>query len=396
MDSPSPKSISTTGRRAVASVLVGIGIYGLAMGTSYPLFGVMLHDEATTAWNGLNASATGLGLLLGVLVVPSACRTVGAGRTTLIGVAAMATALAFMAAFPDFWTVFALRILLGFGANLMFVVAETALNVFTPPRLRGRVLGLYATVLAIGFVLGPAVVALFAQEAALLLVACAAVCALGLPFFASAVSDLNRAVEPGSAAAMLPAIRAMPLAFGFLFIASAVDAVMVSILPTIAVAQGFSLSDGAWLVAIFHVGLLLGQPVIGDWLDRRGRRSGVVLCAGLSSICAAVMLAAPLLTLWQVALIMLIWGGSNFGLYTAALALIGDRFSGSPLATATAAFAGVYAVASSTAPILAGAIIDWIHVNGFYGGLAVLYGAALAVAVTVFRPAEPTLAKKDT
>jgi len=386
------ETLSARNRGILAAVVFGVGAYGLAMGTSYPLLGILLHDTAATAWNGLNATATGLGLLLGVLLVPTVCRVVGAGRTMLVGVAAMAAALVAMALFPDFWSVFGFRVLLGFGANLMFVVAETALNLFTPSHLRGRVIGLYTAVLATGFVLGPAVVALFSDAATLVLLSCAAVSALAVPVFATAATRLNRTVRPGSVAAMLPAIRAMPLAFGFLFIASAVDAVMISILPVIAAEQGFTLSDGAWLVTVFHVGLLAGQPLIGGVLDRFGRRFGVLICCAVSMAGAAAMVFAPYLAFWQVAAVMVIFGGTNYGLYTAGLALIGDRFRGASLASATAAFAGVYAVASSLAPVLASVVVDYVDVAAFYAGLAAIYAGGLVIAATVFRPAEPTLA----
>ena len=56
--------------RVMACLIAGVLIYGLAMGTTYPLLGILLSDRVAAAWNGVNAAATGLGLLVGVALVP--------------------------------------------------------------------------------------------------------------------------------------------------------------------------------------------------------------------------------------------------------------------------------------------------------------------------------------
>ena len=63
---------------------------------------------------------------------------------------------------PWFW--FGLRLLFGMAGSLMFVLSEAAVNALTPDAIRGRVLGVYATLFSLGFVAGPLVLALAGSE----------------------------------------------------------------------------------------------------------------------------------------------------------------------------------------------------------------------------------------
>ncbi len=384
-------------RRPIAALVLGMFIYSLGMGTTYPLIGVVLAQQTSGGWNGLNAAATGLGLLLGVVLAPALSRRIGAGATVLVGVAAMAAALLLMsltiAAAPSvFWPLFGLRMVLGCGANLMFVVGETALNVFSEPARRGRVIGLYTAAVASGFVIGPGFVALAGDRPAALLLVCAGITAVALVPLCAVRPALDRSVVPASVRRLPRAVAAAPLAFGFVVVASAVDAVAISLLPVIATGQSFTTAQGAVLVAVFHVGLLLGQPLIGFALDAAGRRRTVLACLLVSLICAVAMMFGARLDFAAVCLLMLLWGGANFGLYTAGLAILGDRFDGAALTAATAAFAGVYAVASTAAPLLAGTGLDAIGATGLYAAAAAVYLAATLIGVLTFRPAEPAAA----
>lgn len=384
-----------TSSRVIAALIVGVLIYGLAMGTTYPLLGIVLDASVSPAWNGISAAATGLGLLAGVAVVPVAGRRLGAGRTAVLGVLLMAGSLLALALVHDFWLLFGARLLLGCGANMMFVVAETALNVFADPARRGRVMGVYTAAVALGFVLGPAVVSVAADRPSLLLLVGAAVTAIALLPLGAVRATVGRSVHPAPASRILPSIAGHPFAFGFLLIASAIDALAISLLPVVARGQGFSLEAGALFVTVFHVGLLIGQLVVGVALDRLGRRRTILACCALSLACALGLAAAGRIGFAPAALLLFVWGGANYGLYTAGLALIGDRFAGAALSAATAAFAAVYALASVVSPAVAGTLLGAVGATGLYLGIAAVYLVAAWGGAVRFRPAEPTLRATD-
>ncbi len=382
---------NNSSRRVIVALIAGMLIYSLGMGTTYPLLGVLLSGETSAFLNGLNASATGIGLLLGVIIVSWVSRRAGAGKTVMIGVAMMAGSLAIMVITRDFWLLFAARVLLGCGANLMFVVAETALNTFAAPARRGRVMGIYAAAVALGYVVGPAGVALAHDTPETLLSLCALVTLAALLPMRLAREQVDRFVKPAAPGSLLPTMIAAPFALAFVLIAAAVDAVAISLLPVVALDQGFSVGQAALLVTFFHLGLLIGQPVIGIALDSLGRRRTVLLCCLVSCLCAGTMVFGEGMAFWVVTLVLFAFGGANYGLYTAGLALIGDRFEGEALSAATTAIAGVYAVASVSAPLLAGSALDGMGAGGLYGAAAVLYFVALCLGAIRFRPLEPTL-----
>ncbi|RWI34076.1 MFS transporter [Mesorhizobium sp.] len=375
--------------RMIIALILGVTIYGFAMGTTYPLLGLLLSDQVSGALIGINTAATGLGLMTGVVLLPGLGRRLGAGPTALAGVGLLAAALVALAFLRDFWPVFAARLVLGCGAGLMFIVAETELNAAAAPERRGRIMGVYTAASALGFVLGPAMIALMPDRPAALLLGCAAIALMALIPFAVVARPVSRAVAPGSVRHILPAIAAFPLAFGFLFIASMVDAVAISLMPVIMLDRDFDVSQAVLLATVFHVGLVIGQPLIGLALDRAGRRRTVLGCCGLSLACTLPLISGSGMGFWPVAGLMLVWGGANYGLYTAALALIGDRFQAEKLTAAIAALAAVYALAAIIGPAVAGGMMTVLGAQGLFGAVAVVYLAALCGGVWLFRPVEP-------
>lgn len=368
-------------RPVLLGLIVGILIYGLAIGTTYPLLGVVLADQVDSFRNGLNAAGAGAGLVLGVLLTGPCVRRVGAGRTILLGVVVMAGSLVAMALTQDYWPVLAARLALGVGANFMFVVCETALNSLCRPEQRGRVLGWYTAANALGFALGPAAVALFADRPVLLLAVCAAVTLAVLAPMAAAAPVIDRRVRAPTLGGWRTLLRAAPAAFLLVAAASMVDAIMISLLPVISIERGEGAARGALLAAVFHVGLIAAQPVVGWALDRWGRRATLAVCVALSALGAGAM-AGPWGTGPIAGLaVMAVWGGTNYALYTGALTLIGDRFDGASLTGAVALFAGTYALASTVSPGLAGAALALLGAEGLYLALALFYLAAGAVAL---------------
>ncbi|MER8601726.1 MFS transporter [Mesorhizobium sp. M1339] len=380
-------------KRMFIALILGVTMFGLAMGTTYPLLGLLLSDRVSGALNGLNTAATGLGLMIGVLLLPGLGRRLGAGRTALAGVGLMAAALIALAFLRDFWPVFAARMILGCGAGLTFIVAETALNASAAPERRGLIMGIYTAANALGFVLGPAMIALMPDRPATLLLGCAAIALMTLVPFGAVERPVSRLVVPGSARHIVSAITTFPLAFAFLFIASMIDAVAISLMPVIMLDRDFNVSQAVLLATVFHVGLVIGQPLIGLALDRAGRRRTVLGCCGLSLACTLALVYGSDMGFWPVAGLMLVWGGGNYGLYTAALALIGDRFQAEKLTAATAALASVYALAAMIGPALAGGVMNGLGAQGLFGAAAVVYLIALCGGVWLFRPVEADCVK---
>ena len=364
-------------RLVVAALIAGVGVYGMALGTTYPLLGLILSERSGDAMNGLNAAATGLGLMTGIALIPLLRRTVSAGWMPPLGVAVMAGSLAALSMADGYWSIFAARFVLGIGANFLFVIVETALTAVTPAHHRGRVMGLYTSVTAFGFVAGPAMVAGYADKAPLVLLGCALVVGLAVLPLATAARAVSATVTAAPLRALLVPLRGEIRVLALVFLASAVDAIVIALLPVITLRQGFSAAEGAWLVAIFHIGLVAGQPLVGLCLDRIGRRRTLIACCAVSVAATAAASGAALVGFWPLATVMLAWGAANYGLYTGGLTVFGDSYRGAALAAAVSCFAAIYALASTLAAPFSGLLLQGTGANGFYAVCALAYAIAL-------------------
>jgi hypothetical protein len=72
------------------------------------------------------------------------------------------------------------------------------------------------------------------------------------------------------------------------------------------------------------------------------------------------------------------------GIYTVALTVLGERFSGSRLVAGNAAFSFVWGLGGITGPALGGAAIDWAGLNGLPMMIA-LFCAALVASAWFYR-----------
>jgi MFS family permease len=150
---------------------------------------------------------------------------------------------------------------------------------------------------------------------------------------------------------------------------------------------GVGLSPDAavlWQTA-FVAGNIVLQPPIGwlaDHLDRAGVMAGCALVSG----CAGLLLPMAGHSPWTVWPLLVVWGGTAFGIYTVGLAMLGQRFAGGDIARANAAFVIVYTVGSVVGPPVSGGAMQYLGRNGLGASLAIFYAAAAAAAlVTLLR-----------
>src|ERR1044071_872380 len=140
---------------AAISCVTGVGI-GLSL--SIPLLALeMERMGASGSLIGLNTALAGLASIVTVPFVPRLAARVGV-RPMLWGcVAVMSASLLAFKAVPNLAVWFPLRFALSAAIGAMFVISEFWISDAAPPGRRGLVMGIYATVLALGFSAGPLV-----------------------------------------------------------------------------------------------------------------------------------------------------------------------------------------------------------------------------------------------
>ncbi|WP_292720592.1 MFS transporter, partial [Mesorhizobium sp.] len=141
---------------ALAGVTAALAMFGAAQGLSYPLFTLLMQRQGMSpALIGLSAAMMPVGLILSAAFVPAAVRLVGA-RNLAVG-CSLAGALCFLTIgyLQDWVAWFIIRFLVGVVINPLYVLGEVWALSLAPPTRRGRVMGVFNTLLGAGYAAGP-------------------------------------------------------------------------------------------------------------------------------------------------------------------------------------------------------------------------------------------------
>lgn len=345
---------------SIVTVVVGITVFAVAQGLTYPLISLLLAERgASESVVGLNAAAFMLGLGVSVFVVPALSRHLRAGQVIVAGLAGAAVTLIGFAVTDALAVWFLLRFALGFCVNAIYVFGEAWLNAASADTVRGRVAGIYSGGMTLGFVIGPLAIPLLGTEDGLAFAACAVL--ISLAAFGLALMSRRAKIEPEKLMlADLPRfLRAAPLlillvlAFGF------VDATVLSLAPLHMVDGGASAAAAATFIAVMHIGMILAQPLLGVLLDRIDRWSVAIGCLMMTGLIFGVLIFLPTtgVLIWPLGAL---GGAAFFGIYTSALAILGQVHKGAMLVAGASAFSLAYAAGGVFGPAATGALVDFL------------------------------------
>ncbi|GAB4225007.1 MAG: MFS transporter [Kiloniellaceae bacterium] len=343
---------------SVAALITCISVFGLALGLTYPLLAIMMVEAGFGDFQiGLNGAMTCVGVILAVFFLPGLLHRFGA-FAVLMGALAGSAVFILLLPFADpqvAWPL--LRVALGFCLNIIFVVSEAWLNAVTAERIRGRVIGVYATVMSAGFALGPLLLVALGNSGRLPFLLCAAIIGLAILMMlplrkrnAAELSGMNLAgVKRFLAAA--PLLAAVVMVFAFF------DAAVMTLIPVYMLRSGFSAEIGSAALSALLLGMVLAQFPVGWLLDRYSRPAVIATCGFLSAAGCALLpwsLGQPL-ALWP---LLVLLGGTSFALYTGALTVLGEHFRGSLLMAGSACFALAYGVGGTVGPLAGGGVLQ--------------------------------------
>ena len=157
------------------------------------------------------------------------------------------------------------------------------------------------------------------------------------------------------------------------------DAALLSLFPLFGLDYGLTASFITLSIAICVLGNTFLQIPIGWIADKSSRRGVMIACAALAAVGAALLpflMATPSLLL----VLLFLWGAVTGGLYTMAMAELGDRFSGAQLVAGNAAFAVVFGLGGLIGAPLTGITMAVTGPNGFAWSLAVIFAATALYA----------------
>ena len=220
-----------------------------------------------------------------------------------------------------------------------WVVSEIWMNIVVDEKRRGRVMGVYAMLVARGMALGPLVLQVVGVYGP-------------APFLTSAALALPVAVPLltswKSAPAIIPTAdggfarwwfwprsrcwRPSPAAWASRWRSASCRSTRSA--PA-------SRRDRRNWLSVFVIGNLVLQWPIGWLADHLDRRAVLAGCA-LASAALVLLLSPCRPTPSRSSVVVLLWGGISFAIYPVGLALLGQRFSGGDIARANTAFSMLY------------------------------------------------------
>lgn len=344
--------------------------------TGFFLFGPWLLF--TLKDQGLGTAAVGAfgalqwaGLLVATPFVSSWAQRLGPRLALLVSglIPLFALAAMVMTTSLTLWAL--LYFVAGMASTLRWILAEAAVAELAPARRRGRVMGLFAMMIGVTFMAGPALLSvLLAAAWDTRAVGWVAVALLGLgvllqlpvrpPVNAQQAAPAARAGWRGT----MGALRAAPVVMLTGFVGGFFESGLASTLPLYGLVVGFSTTLSALLVSASGLGSTLLAPVAGELADRLPAAAVRRACVLASLVAALALLLVPYWSplAWVIAFV---WGGAGAALYTLAMVEIGHRHQGLALVNSTAVLVMAYTAGGMLAPAAGGLMLQWAPTLGF-------------------------------
>ncbi len=342
---------------SLAAVIGAATIFGLTYSLTAPLVALNLAERGVgESMIGMNAAMHAVGVLLVAPILPRLAGRFGARPLILFALLLTAGLLLLFPAIPLVWVWFVLRIGLGIGAEILFVLTETWASELSDDATRGRIMATYTALLSLGFAGGPLILSFTGPDGLLPFAvgACVALLALLLMAHPGVVRPAMQAHGHGN---LLRFMRLAPLAMSTTALNAAVETAGLSFLTIYAVRLGWDEQAGTQLITTLMLGAILLQLPIGWLCDKMDRRRLMLILGALSTLGA---LAWPLMlsTPWVAYPALFLWGGVFVGIYTTMLAIIGARFRGTDLVGVYAAMGLLWGLGALFGPSLAGLALN--------------------------------------
>ncbi|MDF1749166.1 MAG: MFS transporter [Alphaproteobacteria bacterium] len=375
------KKLSDSKSFELIAVIGTICAFSFCVGFIYPVIALALeargYDEAAI---GLSATATGIGVFAGGLMIPRLVKLYG--TFSLLAGSALLAVLSLLL-FPltaNFALWLVLRFFLGVAVTALFSAGEAWINAIADDDSRGRTVAIYVAAMASSFATGSlAVTAVgyhgfvpYAIASVVILVCFIPV----LPFHKrDPLAETEILGEHKNI--VLTVLREAIILMVVVGLFGILDGVMLGLLPSYGLSKGLVDADASLPLAAMAVGVVLFQFPLGYLSDRMSRAR--LLTIILFIVVAFALLVPELdLTQWHGLVLMALFGGLSFAPYTLALSMLGERYRGQKLAAGSALFAIMWGIGGTLGPMGFGVAMQE------FGSNALPYGLALLFVLTAF------------
>lgn len=363
------------------AAVAAITVFGFALGLMFPLLSLLMEKHgAAPQVIGYNTAMQPLGIFVAGFFVPQMTRRFGT-KPVAIFAALLVAAMILAYPFTDiFWTWFVLRAIQGFAVAILFSVSEAWVVEAASGSARSRIMGVYTGILSLSFGLGPALISYTGIDSPLpFFIGAAVLLASTVPMFFYRPTEVFATDAEESNLSMIGFARLAPILIVAVGMFAIIDAANLGLLPVYGVKKGLSQETAALMLTAFIVGNIVLQFPIGWIADHWSKRGMMVVCAIATVIGSALIPTA--FGSWAIWPVLVVTGAASAGIYTLALAELGDRFSGHELLAGTAAFSAMWGAAALFGALLGGWAMDSFGPDGLPYALAVVFvGFILVIA----------------
>lgn len=372
MEAAAPFGTHTNWRNVTAAASA-IAVFGFALGQMFPLLSLLLEKQGhSDDLIGLNSAMSPVGILIASPFITPLARRVGTRRVALI--AAFLTMLVILSyrLLPTIEAWFALRLLQGMTVSTLFVLSEAWIVKYAAGGQRGRIVALYASVLSASFAAGPALISWIGIDGWLpFLIGAGVMAAAMVPL--SLVQDEHAPDAQAHRPSFLTFAPKAPVLLAAVAMFAIFDAATLGLLPVYGVRIGLDLATSAQILTALIIGNVVLQLPLGWLADVMPKRIVMGGCAVVTAILCFLM-PDSMGTLWMWPL-LLVAGATGYGIYTIALAELGDRFKGDELVQGSAAFATMW----GSGALVGSALGGWSMTTLGPHGLPLVLGVSFVV-----------------
>lgn len=250
------------------------------------------------------------------------------------------------------------RFLFSLSVTAIFAMSESWINTITPPGRRGVIIGIYASVLSIGFAAGPAILSFMGVNnpwlipATMLLLLPAAYAALIAPHSIGAMHTL-------SVRSLLKFFNRLPIPLAAALVFGLFETSAFTFLPLWGMQNGHSVENSTLLITLLNLGIVAWQIPLGTLADRFSKPYIIAISvSGLIGLTVALIFLASGLSLYTLYAIIFIWGGLASALYTVGLTWLMDEVDRKTIVEANSYFVWMYTIGMLIAPQIVGLAHD--------------------------------------
>lgn len=357
------------------TLFFGLALIMIGNGVQIILVGLRTSEVGFTNFvSGLIMGGYFLGLFLGSIFVPHFLSRVGHVRVfgALASIASAAVLIYIIVIDPFIWGL--TRILSGFAYAGMYIVVESWLNDSATNKTRGQILSLYLIITMAGMGIGQLIAGLDdGQSGILFLVASVAVSVAVVPILISVGKAPDFSVTETISLRRL--FQISPLAFVGMAMQGVVAAMIFGMGSVYGTRIGLTASEVSLFMVSITVGSLLVQYPVGRLSDLIDRRVVILFVTVIAGLIAATGLFVNAANLWQLYIMMGLFGGISMTLYSLCIAYANDYLSPAQMVGTASALIMVNGAGSIIGAPAVALIMDIVGDSGYYGAIAATHFA---------------------